>query len=279
MLSDGYLHNTIRYIPGLCARSLGECVTLAIVKLFSAFLLLAVPLPGAEVSMGHLHIFSRNVPTQRLFLVNVLGGKDSGLLGDNVLVRFPDVLILVKGGDPVGGTVESTVQHVGFKVKSLDHYRDKLGSAGLKFEENAQTRQINVLGPDGIKIELTEDTTLKVPIVNHHIHFYTADITVTQAWYVKTFGAVAGKRGKFEAADLPGVNLSFSSGLGTAPTKGRSLDHIAFQVKDLENFCRTLEAQGVKFESPYKTVPSLGMSNAFLKDPFGTLVELTEGLK
>ncbi|HTM51465.1 MAG TPA: VOC family protein, partial [Bryobacteraceae bacterium] len=86
-------------------------------------------------------------------------------------------------------------------------------------------------------------------------------------------------RGKFEAADLPGVNLTFSASEGAvSPTKGRALDHIGFEVKDLEAFCRKMEADGVKFDVPYRKIPALGLSVAFFTDPFGTYVELTEGL-
>lgn len=48
-------------------------------------------------------------------------------------------------------------------------------------------------------------------------------------------------------------------------------------MKDLEAFCKKLEAAGVKFDRPYTKV-RIGLSVAFLTDPFGTYIELTEGL-
>jgi len=130
-----------------------------------------------------------------------------------------------------------------------------------------------------VKIEIYEDKTIAAPIVNHHIHFYDASVADTKAWYVKTFGAKGGMRGRFEAADLPGVNLSFSlSETPVVGTKGRALDHIGFEVKDLEAFCKKLEASGIKFDVAYRKVPALGISIAFFTDPFGTYIELTEGL-
>ena len=76
----------------------------------------------------------------------------------------------------------------------------------------------------------------------------------TKAWYVKTFGAKPGKRGNNEAADIPGVNLTFSAASQgpVVGTKGRSLDHIGFEVKNLEQFCKNLEAQGIKMDQPYR---------------------------
>ena len=136
-----------------------------------------------------------------------------------------------------------------------------------------------LFGPEDLRIELTEDTSMTMPIANHHIHFFTSSVDDTKAWYVKTFGATPGKRGRFEAADLPGVNLSFSQADGSVPTKGRVLDHIGFEVQNLEAFCKKLEGQGQKFDVAYRKVPSLGISIAFLTDPWGTYIELTEGLR
>jgi hypothetical protein len=49
-------------------------------------------------------------------------------------------------------------------------------------------------------------------------------------------------------------------------------------VKNLEAFTKQLEAQGIKLAVPYRQVPALGISIAFITDPWGTYIELTEGL-
>ena len=98
-------------------------------------------------------------------------------------------------------------------------------------------------------------------------------------WYVETFAAFKRKRGHHDAADVPGMNLTFNTPKQPRPgTKGRSLDHIGFEVKNLEAFCQKLEAKGIKFDIPYRKVPRLGLGLAFLTDPSGVYVELTEGL-
>ena len=61
-------------------------------------------------------------------------------------------------------------------------------------------------------------------------------------------------------------------------TKGRALDHIGFEVKNLEAFCRKLEAAGIKFDVPYTVRTEIGLAIAFLTDPWGTYIELNEGL-
>jgi catechol 2,3-dioxygenase-like lactoylglutathione lyase family enzyme len=81
------------------------------------------------------------------------------------------------------------------------------------------------------------------------------------------------------AMGVPGMSFSFRrTDAAQAATKGRSLDHIGFEVKDLEAFCKKLAADGVTFESPFRDVPAIGLKIAFLIDPAGTRIELTEGL-
>jgi hypothetical protein len=62
------------------------------------------------------------------------------------------------------------------------------------------------------------------------------------------------------------------------PSAGRAIDRIAFEIKDLECFCKKLSDAGIKFDSPYQVVPQLKLSAAFLADPSGARIELTEGL-
>ena len=115
-------------------------------------------------------------------------------------------------------------------------------------------------------------------MVNHHIHFYSSNVDAMKKWYADTFNAIPGKRGKFEAADLPGVNLTFAPSEAALPgTKGRVLDHIGFEVKDLEAFCKKIEAGGVKFDLPYRKIPPLGISIAFITDPVGNLYRADRG--
>jgi hypothetical protein len=49
-------------------------------------------------------------------------------------------------------------------------------------------------------------------------------------------------------------------------------------VKNLEAFTKKLEAEGITLTVPYRQVPALGIAIAFIKDPWGTNIEMTEGL-
>ena len=51
------------------------------------------------------------------------------------------------------------------------------------------------------------------------------------------------------------------------------------QAKDFEGSWRgTLEAAGQKFDRPYGKLPNSQIAIAFLTDPWGTYIELTENL-
>lgn len=241
-----------------------------------------LPAPNASgVAMGHLHFKVRDLEAHRKLWVDVLGATP-GKLGNMLMMKIPGTILLFEPGQPTGGTNGSVVGHLGFKVRDLKGTLAKVRSAGIKVtREIPESRAAFLMGPDQVEIELIEDPAISAPTVHHHIHFFNQAVDQTKAWYVKTFGAVGGKRGKFEAADLPGANLTFTEsekGAVTAPTKGRALDHIGFEVRNLEAFTKKLEAAGVRFDVPYRKIPSLGIAIAFFTDPWGTYIELTEGL-
>ena len=234
--------------------------------------------------MGHLHLNVRDVEAQKKFWVELFGAKPlqrEGLTG----VKLPGMLVLFRRQEPTGATEGTVLDHFGVKVIDLADILQRSQAAGYKTLP-AHTGSEGfpngyVYGPDGVKIELQQDKTLTVPVTSHHLHYFVEDPLALRAWYVKTFSFTAGIRGRHQSADVPGMNLSFQPVKPQPPsgTKGRTLDHIGFEVKNLEAFCKSLEASGVKLDSPYRRIPNLGIAVAFLTDPQGVYIELTEGLE
>jgi len=265
----------------------GALALLAMLPTTTAWAQLADP-GSVGVAMGHVHLAVQDIEATKKFWIAV-GGTPASKLGANEVVKFPGVLILIrKAMDPPAGTVGSVVNHIGFLVPNVAATRAKWQAAGLMMEppNPANAKQIYVHTPDDlVRIEILEDAMQTEPIKFHHVHFFVADsggtnsVLAMQAWYAKTFGAKPGKRGQFEAADLPGVNLTFAkSDTPTVGTKGRALDHIGFEIKDLKAFCKKAEAAGIKLDMPYTPRPDLGIALAFITDPWGTYIELNEGL-
>ena len=274
----------------------------------SLVLLLLAFVPGSTASAqltaakdgpivyGHHHINVSNIDAHKKFWAETLGGTLIKV-GNADVVKFPNVLVFMTQRAPTGGTKGTTVNHIGFQVPNIRQFVDKVKAAGFPIVTRAElpasqevkddlayiadqnTSIAFVMGPDETKVELFENKTLQQPIALHHIHFATQKVAEMKDWYVKMLNAKPGRRGSFEAADLPGVNLTYSpSADPLAGTRGRALDHIGFEVKDLEAFCKRLESMGMKLDRPYTKVASMNIAIAFLTDPFGTYIELTEGL-
>lgn len=249
------------------------------------------------VSMGHLHYRVRDVETNRKFWV-ALGGAPIRV-GTSEVVKFTHVLVFLSQGESSGVSEGAVVNHIAFRVPSFT----ALEAAGITVQRMAQFPGVaNTQTPEGERVELFEDAALNltftpddgrhaagsdrhnrpvgVPIAFHHVHLYVAgeEHLAAKAWYVRMFGAIPGKRAQYDAADLPGINLNFGGGRTSVPMKGRTLEHIGFEVRDLEAFCRRLASMGVTFDVPFQKGRD-GVSIAVLTDPWGTSIELTEGLR
>lgn len=255
----------------------------AMLLLLTAISLCAqLPAPNASgVAMGHLHflVAESDYDLTRKLWVQGLGARPV-MLGPMEILLLPDTVIILKKAEPGVGTEKTSVNHLAFLVKDRIALEKRWTSLGGEiYERRPSPEQVFFRFPGDIKVEMTGDPALDVPVRHHHIHFYTGAAEKTREWYVDTFGAKPGMRGKFLAADLPGTNLSFSEAKEpVVATKGSTIDHIGFEVDNLEAFCQRLEADGVKLDIPYRYIDRLKIGLAFLTDPWGTYIELTEGL-
>jgi predicted enzyme related to lactoylglutathione lyase len=255
------------------------------------------------VVYGHHHLNTTDMAAQKKFFVDTLGGKvrhiGTGSRAQDI-IEFPNVQLWFRPMQaPTGGTIGTTVNHIGFSVNDIRAVVTKLKASGYKMittDSVAATVKVTddvaaaspttniafVLGPEQTKVEFVEVKDQKLPIQLHHIHFFGEKNVEMQAWYAKTFGAKQlpqNPGSAFVQDQLPGVFLNFTpSPTATVGTTGRALDHIGFEVKNLEAFTKQLEAQGIKLDRPYTKVPELGIAIAFIKDPWGTNIEMTEGL-
>jgi catechol 2,3-dioxygenase-like lactoylglutathione lyase family enzyme len=248
---------------------------------------------------GHHHLNVTSVEESRKFWVDALGGVVTKM-GTAEVVKFPNALVMMAARKPSAGTKGSTVDHIAFSVTNLRQVVDRIKAGGFRMVTAAEApANIQVkddigiveggpvsgiayaMAPDDVKVELVEMKAQSVPIASHHIHFFGAQKEM-HAWYLQTFGAAAGTSANpaaFITATLPGLGLNFTPAEAPpAGTQGRALDHIGFEVKGLQEFTKKLEAQGIKLEVPYREVPQLGIAIAFIRDPWGTYIELTEGM-
>ena len=250
---------------------------------------------------GHHHLNVTNLDEAKKFWVDAIGGVLIKVgPEDREIIKFPNALMLLRAQKPTAGSKGSTVDHIGFSVKNLRQVVDRIKAGGFRMVTSAEAPpnvkvqdDIGIveggpvsgiayaMAPDETKVELVEMKAQAAPIASHHLHFVGMNKEM-QAWYMQTFGAStldSANPAAFISASLPGLTMNFSpSPTPVAGTQGRAIDHIGFEVRNLEAFTKKLEAQGIKLAAPYRQVPALGISIAFITDPWGTYIELTEGL-
>jgi catechol 2,3-dioxygenase-like lactoylglutathione lyase family enzyme len=248
------------------------------------------------VSLGQWYTIVPDVDATKKFWA-VLGGVPIQVDGIAVM-KFPGVLVFIAKGTPTGPSVGTGVNHVGFGVPNVLNTVAKLEAAGYKVARvgnsplNGQ-HVAQLANPDGVEVEITEEAGVDpyprlpdgVSIESNHIHFSFGPVNESgrkemQEWYVKTFGAKPRPLGRELTGDIPGVKfMRFGFPSETlVPTRGRAIDHIGFEVKNLQEFCKQLEANGGKLDQPYSKSRHKSFASAEFTDPWGTSIELTEGL-
>jgi catechol 2,3-dioxygenase-like lactoylglutathione lyase family enzyme len=250
---------------------------------------------------GHHHVNATNLEEHKKFWADTLGGTAMKVGTNNLeIVRMTNVLVFMRPQAAKGGTKGSVHDHIGLSVPNVRAVLEKIKANGYRnitatdalpgMKVNGDIVELGtgpvsaiayVLGPDDVKVELLEMKAQTEPAKLHHIHFYGTSPDEMRDWYVKTFGATAAPPANpnFITATLPGVGLNFSTSKEpTVPTAGRALDHIGFEVRNLQEFLKKLEGQGIKPTVSYRRNEALNIAIAFVVDPWGTNIELSEGL-
>jgi len=251
------------------------------------------------VIVGHYHLNVTSIDEHTKFWVDTLGGT-AIKIGTQDVIEFPDVFLFLSVQTPTGGTRGTTFDHIGFAVPDVPALTTKVVANGYELTVGREPapgetaspptagnygRFSYLVGPDGVKVELVTNSEADAPpITHHHVHFVNKQFVEMQQWYMKAFNATLreGQTDFFIGADLPGVGymLNFFSWLpdeDLAGTAGRAVDHVGFEVRGLEAFCRELEAKGIALTQPYRK--SANLATAMIADPWGTSIELTEGLR
>ena len=251
---------------------------------------------------GHHHLNTTNTETARKFWIDALGGVLVKFGTNNTeIIKFPNALLFMREANkpaPSGGSKGTTVDHIAFSVPNLRQAVDRVKAGGFRVVTSAEAPPnvkvendigivtggpvsgiAYVMAPDDMKVELLELKAQAVPVASHHVHFAGMNKEM-QAWYMQTFGAKeqTSANPAFVSAQLPGVLLNFTPAASVVGTEGRVIDHIGFEVKGLEAFLKGLEAKGIKPTVTYRRIEALNTAIAFVTDPWGTRIELSEGL-
>jgi catechol 2,3-dioxygenase-like lactoylglutathione lyase family enzyme len=273
---------------------------------------LASPRLGAELAhrdapiiVSHYHLNVSSIAAHKQFWVETLGGTAFTYGPKKVqAIRFPGVFLFLHEQKPTGPTRGTTFDHIGFAVPDVPAMTTRVVANGYGLTVGREIanqpaaapatgssavygRFSYLVGPDGVKVELVTADPGAPPIAHHHVHFVNKQYVEMQQWYMKAFDATLrpGQTDYFIGADLPGVGYMLNFFHWELPqdlvgTKGRAVDHIGFEVKNLQEFCKRLEAKGITLTKPYahdRDMNNIGI--AVITDPWGTVIELTEGLR
>jgi len=237
----------------------------------------------AGITYGHMHLNVPDVEAHRALWVEHFGGVsvDKGPLRT---VRLENTVIIFNEAEPSAGARETVMDHFGVKVRSIENFLAKWRAAelevGREFIGAEGQSNAYVMMPGGVYVELQEDQQLSREISGYHIHFITQNAPELLDWYTEFLGTEIRPRGSIgTTTNVPGMNLSFGEAQqARKPSRGTSYDHIGFEVDNLEQFCEQLIQRGYTLDVAYRDIPAIGLKIAFLTDPHGTYIELTEGL-
>jgi catechol 2,3-dioxygenase-like lactoylglutathione lyase family enzyme len=207
--------------------------------------------------------------------------------------------------------IVSPIWHIGWGAEDMKAAYDKQIASGTKFEtpitdisglvgrpENSGAFFFAyVLGPDGELIELNT--------ANHHhfghLHLLSADPVAAAEWYNRHLGIpVRGKSTRERmyngfpvspSATLQSGNVNiiiFPMGYAKAQwpdlwkdrlqfetSRGRSIDHVAFSVDNLDQTLQRLRTAGVKVLDEPRAI--LGVRSAMIEGPDRIAIEIVEG--
>ena len=252
---------------------------------FTAGAALAQPYPFNEsgVTMGHWHLNSSDIEASMLRKFLLAMGGTAMKPGDFEFGSISGVLIQSASAADLrrpanGGTIRLVVNHVGFIVNKRASVHGALegGRRAGGTGEQWQTRIRRIVDDAGrLVIEILEDKNQSVPIRHEHVHLFLPETAIpeAQAWYVKTFGAKAGERANNPVADIPGVQMRFAKTETPAvTTKGRILDHIGFDVQNIDSFTQKLAAAGIKLDRPIARNEKTRDALTFFYDPWGASI-------
>ena len=235
------------------------------------------------LTYGHVHLNVSDVATHTAIWRDYFNGEIVQK-GPLTAVKLPNMVILFTETEPAMGSRETLMDHFGVKVRDIDAFLERWQATGLEagriFTGAEGQSNAYVTLPDGVYVELQEDQGLHEEITGYHIHFYSEEAEALLEWYADLLGSEIKPRGSIgTTTNVPGMNLSFSNSRGPRqPTRGAAIDHIGFEVENLEAFCKELEERGISFDSPYREIPAIGLAIAFITDPQGVRIEFTEGL-
>ena len=260
-------------------------------RLFTFLTCMALPFAVSAATPHHLHIALSNTSEavswyeEHLDCEAIAGREDAVNCGNTEIEFFL--------AQTVGGSQGTGVDHFGFSVPDLDAKMAELESVGVRgsgvrlvrFEDGSLVRDIPglfkiafITDPWGTKIELVQDEDL---LGFHHIHLNSVDPAAALDWYSQVLGGEpASLKGMLDGVLFDDIWLLATEYTDGRPgiTQGRTIDHIGFEVADLDETAVQMNRLSVEFRQE-PMVPDNARSSAkqaFILGPDGVMIAIVE---
>ena len=239
-------------------------------RIFAASLLMVLPLlaqPGrGGATMTHVHVNSADPEAAIAFWTGALAvsGYSTGTMTG---ITMQGGVVLFSKAAPTGPSAGSAIEHIGIRVPDFAPLMARLAKTSYKGSQATPGGPLLIEGPDGVRIEVVEDSDLYTVVEFGHVHVVGPKAAEMPAWYTANLGA---RPGADDTSVRIGGALWFSKADAVVPTKGRAIDHISVETRDLAAFTKKMGEVGIKLEATDK--PKV----MAMTDPSGMLIEVSE---
>ena len=218
---------------------------------------------AAPVDFHHVHITTSSPLEGVRWYVQYMGCQAIADRADTAKCGSVELIFVTQ---PAMGSTQGTgVNHISFSFADLPAKMAELERVGVRgygvrfqrYEDGATFRMVPglyragfVFDPWGTRIELVEDADL---LGFHHVHLSAQDPAATLAWYRTVLGGQTGTlKGQLAGARFGNIWVLADRHPQGAPanSRGRSIDHLAFVVANVQDAAAGLQRQNVTVIEP-----------------------------
>ncbi len=197
------------------------------------------------------------------------------------MYAVPGTFILVREAQPSSGSDGTMIVHVGFHVPDVDVAFERWTAVGIDVERGGFPVQLWVHGPDGLLYRdfrkpgnrcpspdatIFTGTSLILPLCKPGITICLAPFLACAVIFRQVIFLVLISLTVALICHLPILKAPYSIIL-------------ALKSLTLRAAIAKLEAAGISMDMDYREIPEANLAIAFLTDPWGTYIELTQGLE
>ncbi len=235
--------------------------------------------PAFASEYHHMHLTAPDADAGARWYVAHMGCD--AVEGRSNAAQCGDTVFLFSAREPTGGSVGSSVNHIGFSFIDLDAKAQELAAAGVELE--GPVRDIPglfkiafLVDPWGSRIELVEHDAY---LGFHHIHLASREPAETLAWYENVFGGERARMLDRLDAILYGDIWLLVSGTEEEVdgTQGRAVDHLGFSFPNLDDALAEMREKGVEVTMEARDITSPTAARiAFVNGPDDVRIEVVQ---